>query len=69
MTEGSSRGTRFALTKFRPAALPATLITRPVLHDGLTTGADQRLTIVVGSAGAGKTVLLADRAGARADVG
>jgi len=58
-------GTRFALTKFRPPALPATLITRSVLHDRLTAGAAQRLTVVVGSAGAGKSVLLADWAAAR----
>ena len=59
------RGTRFALTKFRPPALPATLITRSVLHDRLAAGAGQRLTVVVGSAGAGKSVLLADWAAAR----
>src|SRR5271154_7224439 len=62
---GSSRATRFALTKFRPPTLPATLITRSVLHDRLTAGAGQRLTIVVGSVGAGKSVLLADWAAAR----
>jgi LuxR family transcriptional regulator, maltose regulon positive regulatory protein len=62
---GSSRATRFALTKFRPPTLPATLITRSVLHDKLTAGAGQRLTVVVGSAGAGKSVLLADWAAAR----
>jgi LuxR family transcriptional regulator, maltose regulon positive regulatory protein len=62
---GSWRGTRFAATKFRPPALPATLITRSVLHDRLTAGAGQRLTVVVGSAGAGKSVLLADWAAAR----
>ena len=62
---GSSGGMRFALTKFRPPALPATLITRSVLHDRLTAGAGQRLTVVVGSAGAGKSVLLADWAAAR----
>jgi LuxR family transcriptional regulator, maltose regulon positive regulatory protein len=62
---GSSRGTRFALTKFRPPALPATLIKRSGLHDRLTAGAGQRLTVVVGSAGAGKSVLLADWAAAR----
>jgi LuxR family transcriptional regulator, maltose regulon positive regulatory protein len=62
---GSLRGARFALTKFRPPALPATLITRPGLHDRLAEGADQRLTMVVGSAGAGKSVLLADWAAAR----
>jgi len=58
-------GTRFALTKFRPPTLPATLVTRSVLHDRLTAGAAQRLTVVVGSAGAGKSVLLADWASAR----
>jgi LuxR family transcriptional regulator, maltose regulon positive regulatory protein len=62
---GSLRGTRFALTKFRPPALPGTLITRSVLHERLSEGARQRLTIVVGSAGAGKSVLLADWAAAR----
>ena len=62
---GPLRGTRFALTKFQPPALPATLITRSVLHDRLTAGAAQRLTVVVGSAGAGKSVLLADWAAAR----
>jgi LuxR family transcriptional regulator, maltose regulon positive regulatory protein len=36
-----------------------------VLHDRLTAGAGQRLTVVVGSAGAGKSVLLADWAAAR----
>jgi hypothetical protein len=30
---GASRGARFALAKFRPTTLPATLITRPVLHE------------------------------------
>jgi LuxR family transcriptional regulator, maltose regulon positive regulatory protein len=59
------RSTRFALTKFRPPALPATLITRPALHERLAAGSGQRLTVVVGSAGAGKSVLLADWAAAR----
>ncbi len=62
---GSLRGTRFALAKFRPPALPATLVTRSVLHELLTAGSGQRLTVVVGSAGAGKSVLLADWAAAR----
>src|SRR6266487_5723947 len=62
---GLSRGTRFALTKFRPPALPSTLVTRSVLHDRLTAGAGQRLTVVVGSAGAGKSVLLSSWAAAR----
>ena len=59
------RGVRFAQAKFRPPSLPATLITRPELHGRLAAGAGQRLTVVVGSAGAGKTVLLADWAMAR----
>jgi LuxR family transcriptional regulator, maltose regulon positive regulatory protein len=59
------RGTRFALAKFRPPALPATLVTRSVLHELLAAGSGQRLTVVVGSAGAGKSVLLADWAAAR----
>jgi len=59
MAEGdASRSLRFALAKFRPATLPATLVTRSVLRDQLTAGAGQRLTMVVGSAGAGKSVLL-----------
>jgi LuxR family transcriptional regulator, maltose regulon positive regulatory protein len=62
---GSLRNTRFALAKFRPPALPGTLITRSVLHDRLAEGSGQRLTVVVGSAGAGKSVLLADWAMAR----
>ncbi|HME66590.1 MAG TPA: hypothetical protein VKG61_17000, partial [Streptosporangiaceae bacterium] len=59
------RGARFALTKFRPPELPITLITRSGLHERLAAGSGQRLTTVVGSAGAGKSVLLADWAAAR----
>jgi LuxR family transcriptional regulator, maltose regulon positive regulatory protein len=55
----------FALAKFRPPALPVTLVPRPVLHERLAAGACQRLTVVVGSAGGGKSVLLADWAAAR----
>ena len=62
---GTQRVTRFALTKFRPTTLPATLVTRPSLHGRLAEGADQRLTVVVGSAGAGKSVLLSSWAAAR----
>jgi LuxR family transcriptional regulator, maltose regulon positive regulatory protein len=58
-------GPRIPLTKFRPTTLPATLVTRSVLHERLTAGASQRLTVVVGSAGAGKSVLLSDWAAAR----
>jgi LuxR family transcriptional regulator, maltose regulon positive regulatory protein len=65
---GGLRGTRFALAKFAPPALPATLVTRPVLHDRLSAGARQRLTVVVGSAGAGKSVLLSSWAAARPPV-
>src|SRR5690348_6312388 len=61
----SLRRTRFAATKFRPPPLPATLVPRSALHDRLTAGAGQRLTTVVGGAGAGKSVLLADWAAAR----
>ena len=62
---GASRDPQFALTKFRPPTLPATLVRRSELHDRLTAGAGRRLTVVVGSAGAGKSVLLADWAAAR----
>ena len=59
------RAPQFSQTKFRPPALPDTLVARPGLRDRLTAGADCRLTVVVGSAGAGKSVLLADWAAAR----
>jgi LuxR family maltose regulon positive regulatory protein len=62
---GSFRRTTSAATQFRSAPLPATLVSRSALHDRLTAGAGQRLTTVVGSAGAGKSVLLADWAAAR----
>ena len=62
---GASRGARFALAKFRPTTLPTTLVTRSALHDRLTAGAGQRLTVVVGSAGSGKSVLLSNWAAAR----
>jgi LuxR family transcriptional regulator, maltose regulon positive regulatory protein len=51
--------------KFRPAALPSTLVRRPGLQERLAAGAGKRLTVVVGSAGAGKSVLLADWAAER----
>jgi len=62
---GASPGARFAVAKFRPPPLPATLVTRSALHDRLTTGAGRRLTLVAGSAGAGKSVLLSSWAAAR----
>ena len=61
----ASLGARFAVAKFRPAPPPATLVTRSALHDRLKTGAGQRLTLVAGSAGAGKSVLLSSWAAAR----
>src|SRR6201990_460242 len=61
---GCCRRTSLAPTKFRPQQLPATLVSRSALHDRLTAGAGQRLTTVVGSAGAGKSVLLAGWAAA-----
>ena len=59
------QGVRFALAKFRPTTLPDTLVTRPELHERLTACAGKRLTVVVGSAGAGKSVLLSSWAAAR----
>jgi LuxR family transcriptional regulator, maltose regulon positive regulatory protein len=59
------RARGFALTKFRRTTLPTTLVTRSALHDKLTAGAGQRLTVVVGSAGAGKSVLLSNWAAVR----
>ncbi len=56
----AARYPQFASAKFTPPALPDTLVIRPGLRDRLTAGAGQRLTVVVGSAGAGKSVLLAD---------
>ena len=59
------RSALFALAKFRPTSLPGTHVIMPALHDRLTAGAGQRLTVVVGSAGAGKSVLLSSWAAAR----
>jgi LuxR family maltose regulon positive regulatory protein len=57
---------RFALAKFRPPPLPAVVVTRPALQDQLAVGSGHRLTVVVGSAGSGKSVLLSSWAEARA---
>ena len=65
MERGVSPGARFAVAKFRPPPLPATLVTRSALRDRLTAGVGQRLTLVAGSAGAGKSVLLSSWAAAR----
>jgi LuxR family transcriptional regulator, maltose regulon positive regulatory protein len=61
----AGRDPRFAVAKFWPLALPDTLVVRSGLRDRLAAGAGRRLTVVAGSAGAGKSVLLADWAGAR----
>ena len=61
----AARDPRFALAKFRPPALPKTLVVRSGLRERLPVGAAGRLTVVVGPAGAGKSVLLADWAAAR----
>jgi LuxR family maltose regulon positive regulatory protein len=62
------RAARFAQAKFRPTTLPSTLVARSALHDRLNAGARQRLTVVVGSAGAGKSVLLSSWVAAREPV-
>jgi LuxR family transcriptional regulator, maltose regulon positive regulatory protein len=56
---------RFARTKFRPITLPDTLVSRTALHERLTAGAGKRLTLVIGSAGSGKSVLLSSWAARR----
>jgi LuxR family maltose regulon positive regulatory protein len=63
--QGAARGARFALAKFRPTTLPAVLVTRSELHERLQAGAGRRLTVVAGSAGTGKSVLLSSWAAAR----
>jgi LuxR family maltose regulon positive regulatory protein len=64
-TRRDGRSPRFAVAKFRPTTLPTTLVTRPALLGRLDEGASQRLTVVVGSAGAGKSVLLSSWAATR----
>lgn len=63
---GAPCDARFAPTKFRPMTLPGTLVTRSALHERLTDGAGKRLTVVVGSAGAGRSVLLSSWSQVRA---
>src|ERR1700759_627449 len=63
--DSAGHGARFAGTKFLPPRLPATLVHRSALHERLTAGASRRLTVVVGAAGAGKSVLRADWAAGR----
>jgi LuxR family maltose regulon positive regulatory protein len=56
----AQQSVRFALAKFRPTTLPTTLVARPALLERLEAGASKRLTLVVGSADAGKSVLLSN---------
>jgi LuxR family maltose regulon positive regulatory protein len=57
---GRPRNPRFPTSKFRAPNLVHGLVRRPRLLDQLDLGAQVRLTMVVGPAGAGKTMLLAD---------
>jgi LuxR family transcriptional regulator, maltose regulon positive regulatory protein len=65
VTQTASRVPQFPLAKFRPPPLPGTLVARPSLRDRLAAGAGQRLTVTVGPAGVGKSVLLAEWAVSR----
>lgn len=55
---GTVGAARFAASKFRATTLPVTHVPRERLHRRLDAGRAARLTLVVGSAGAGKSVLL-----------
>jgi LuxR family transcriptional regulator, maltose regulon positive regulatory protein len=66
MVGGGPHNARFARAKFSAPPLPTIMVSRPVLQDRLLAGSGQRLTVVVGSAGAGKSVLLSSWAAARA---
>jgi LuxR family transcriptional regulator, maltose regulon positive regulatory protein len=57
---GSRRAPRFPASKFSIPTVPAQFVHRPRLFHQLDQGEYRRLTLVVGSAGSGKTVLLAD---------
>ena len=54
------RSPRFPSSKFGVPSTPSRLVRRSRLLDALDLGQQARLTLVVGSAGAGKTALLAD---------
>ncbi len=63
MTSTSANGLRlprFPSSKFSVPVVPTGLVQRPRLVDRLDSGRRARLTLVVGSPGAGKTVVLAD---------
>ena len=54
------RSPRFPRSKFHAPSAPSRLVRRSRLLDALERGREARLTVVVGSPGAGKTALLAD---------
>ncbi|HTT88897.1 MAG TPA: LuxR C-terminal-related transcriptional regulator [Acidimicrobiales bacterium] len=56
---------RFPSSKFAAPSLPSRLVARTRLFERLDRGQQHRLSVVVGSPGAGKTVLLADWLGQR----
>ena len=60
----AERSARFALAKFRPTTLPTDAAHQACAAGRLEEGAGKRLTVVVGSAGAGKSVLLSSWAAA-----
>ena len=63
MTSTSANGLRlprFPSSKFSVPMVPTGLVQRPRLVERLDSGRRARLTLVVGSPGAGKTVVLAD---------
>ena len=60
-----SRSPRFPSSKFVPPTSGRQVVRRARLHDRLDRGHQARLTLVVASAGAGKSVLLADWLSAR----
>src|SRR5215469_9767107 len=62
---GVRRAAWFAQEKFRPTTLPANPVSRSVLHDRLRAGAGRRLTVEVGPAGSGKSVLMSTWAATR----
>ncbi|HTT89274.1 MAG TPA: LuxR C-terminal-related transcriptional regulator [Acidimicrobiales bacterium] len=63
----STRGPRFPSSKFSAPGNGPHLVSRSRLLDRLDQGWQHRLTLVVGTAGAGKTVLLADWLARRPD--
>src|SRR5215469_18609261 len=65
IAEPGPRGPRFPSSKFRAPKLVPGLVRRSRFLDSLDRGEQVRLALVVGPAGAGKTMLLADWLAAR----